>query len=611
MTDRILIVLGILAGAIGLFAWGRPRADIVGILVVLALMSSGILTPGEALAGFGSPVVILIAAIFVVSEGLVNTGVAQRLGNAVVKAGHGNETRLVTLIMLLAGGIGSVMNSSAIAAMLIPVVQTIADKTGLNPKRLLMPLCIAVMISGMMTLIASSPNIIIENILRARGHTPLGFFSWTPIGVAALAVGILFMLLVGRNLLSKRLTAERAGITSPNTRDLISSYNLENRWHRVRVEAGSDLIDRSVAQMQQPLYNQFGLILVGFEKHLNGKTRFLPALPETVFENDDIIFVLVGEEQVQELVKTSRCFVVPPLEERQRSEALQEIGVAEVMLSPESKWIGNTLSDLEVHSRYHLTVLAIRHRSKPLTENMEGQTLDFGDTLLVAGNWADLNRLGDERENFVLLTLPAEYQERLPARRKAPVAVGIVITMVVIMVFSFLPNAAAALIAALAMIASGCVRLNTFYRVISWSTLVLIAGMLPLATALTKTGATTLMAGGLVKTLGSLAPSLMLGVVFLVTALVGLFISNSATAVLIAPVAIEAAEALHVSPQAFAMTVAIACSAAYVTPVSSPTNMLVMEPGGYVFGDYVKVGLPMLLLTMLVTVVLVKVIYPF
>jgi di/tricarboxylate transporter len=166
-----------------------------------------------------------------------------------------------------------------------------------------------------------------------------------------------------------------------------------------------------------------------------------------------------------------------------------------------------------------------------------------------------------------------------------------------------------ALIAALAMIASGCVRLETIYRIISWKTLVLIASMLPLATALTKTGATTLMANGLVGALGSLGPILMLGVVFLVTALVGLFISNAATAVLIAPVAIEAAQALHVSPQAFAMTVAIACSAAFVTPVSSPTNMLVMEPGGYVFGDYVKVGLPMLLLTMLVTVALARAIY--
>jgi di/tricarboxylate transporter len=238
------------------------------------------------------------------------------------------------------------------------------------------------------------------------------------------------------------------------------------------------------------------------------------------------------------------------------------------------------------------------------------QTLDFGDTLLVAGDWADIGKLWDDREDFVVLTLPAEYQERLPARQRAPVAIGILVGMVVVMAFGLIPNSAAALLAALAMIVGGCVRLDAIYRIIRWKTVVLIAGMLPLATALTKTGATDLMAKELVAALGSLGPIAMLVVVFLVTALVGLFVSNSATAVLIGPIAIDAAQTLHVSPYAFAMTASIACCAAYVTPVSSPVNMLVMEPGGYAFGDYVKIGLPLLLLTLLVTVALVAVIYP-
>jgi di/tricarboxylate transporter len=610
MTEKMLGVFGILAVAIGLFAWGRPRADIVGILVVLALMSSGILTPVEALAGFGSPVVILIAAIFIVSEGLVNTGVAQRLGEAVVKVGGGNETRLVVLIMLLAGGVGSVLNSSAIAAMLIPVVLTIANKTGLNRKRMLMPLCVSVMISGMMTLIASSPNIIIENILRERGATPLGFFSWAPFGIVILAISILFMLSIGRNLLSRQRSEENAGDGAPKVYDTIASYDLIDRWHRLSVLAGSSLVGRSVAEMQPLLRDRFGLVVVGLEKHRLGKREFLPALPETIFEADDIIFTLVPGKQLPELLETFGCQIAGPLDERQRQNALQDMGVAEVMLSPESKAIGKPLSELEIRSRYRLSVLALRHRSRPLTENLGEQVLDFGDTLLVGGRWEDIDRLRDERDNFVILNLPLEYQERLPARGRAPIAVAILIAMVAIMVLQSLPNAAIALIAALAMIAGGCVRLDSIYRVISWKTLVLIAGMLPLATALSKTGATTLMANGLVKALGSLGPNWMLGAVFLITALVGLFISNSATAVLIAPIALEAADALRVSPQAFAMTVAIACSAAYVTPVSSPTNMLVMEPGGYRFGDYVKVGLPMLLLTLIATVALVQVFFP-
>jgi di/tricarboxylate transporter len=608
MTAPMLMIFGILAGAIVLFAWGRPRADIVALLVVLALMLSRVLTPREALAGFGDPVVILIAAIFIVGEALVNTGVAHRLGEAVMKLGRGNETRLIVLIMMFAGGIGAFMSSSAIVAMFVPVVLAVARKTGLNSKRMLMPLSVAALISGMMTLIASSPNMIIEGALREHGLAPFNFFSWTPFGLAVLAAAVAFML-TARGLLSKQLTAKGAGAASPSAFDLVGSYGLADRWHRLRVPASSPLIDRSVAQMQHR-YDNLGIVLVGFEKHLRSKTQFLAALPDSVFETDDTIFVVAERDQARQLIETQQLVELPQLDERQRAEALQELGAAELMLAPESKLIGKPLGDAEFRSRYHVSVLAIRHRGEPLTANLVNQTLDFGDTLLVGGDWADIGKLWDDRENFVVLTLPAEYQERLPARQRAPVAVGILIAMVAVMAFGVIPNSAAALLGALAMIAGGCVKLDAIYRIISWKTVVLIAGMLPLATALTKTGATELMATELVAALGSLGPIAMLAVVFLVTALVGLFVSNSATAVLIGPVAIEAAQTLHVSPYAFAMTVSIACCAAYVTPVSSPVNMLVMEPGGYAFGDYVKVGLPLLLLTMLVTVALVAAIYP-
>lgn len=608
MTEQMLIVFGILAGAIGLFAWGRLRADIVAILVVLALMLSRVLTPQESLAGFGDPVVILIAAIFIVGEALVNTGVAQRLGEAVLKAGRGSETRLIVLIMLLAGGIGAFMSSSAIVAMLIPVVLTIANKTGLNRKRMLMPLSVAALISGMMTLIASSPNMIIENALRAHGLAPLSFFAWTPFGVGVLVIGIAFMLLA-RGLLSKQLAAGEAGATAPGAYDLVGSYGLADRFHRLQTPADSPLIGQSVAQMRQA-YGALGVVIVGFEKHSHRKTQFLPALPETVCEPDDIIFVVGGKDHVLQLIESLHLVEMPRLDQAQRGQALQEIGAAEVMLAPESKLIGKTLGELEFRARYHVGVLAIRHRGERLTTNLASQTLDFGDTLLVAGAWSDIRRMCADDRDFVMLTLAAEYKELLPARERAPVAIGILVGMVLVMALELLPNAAAALLAALAMLATGCVRLDSIYRIISWKTLVLIAGMLPLATALTKTGATVLMAHGLVTALGSLGPLTMVAAVFLVTAVTGLFLSNSATAVLIAPVAIEAAKALHVSPHAFAMTVSIACCAAFVTPVSSAVNMLVMEPGGYSFGDYVKVGLPLLLLTMLVTVALVAWIYP-
>jgi di/tricarboxylate transporter len=604
----MLIVFGILTGAIGLFIWGRPRADIVAILVVLALMSSRVLTPSESLAGFGDPVVILMAAVFIVGEALVDTGVVQRLGEAVMKAGGGNETRLIVLVMSLAAVVGAFMSSTAVVAMFIPVVVAICNRTGLNRKRMLMPLSVATLISGMMTLIAASPNMIVENTLRARGLPALNFFSWTPFGLAVLASSMAFML-VGRRLLSKEVRADEAATKVPTALDLVNSYGLADRWHRLRVPAGSPLINRAVAQTRD-LYDRFEIMLVGFERHRHGKTQFLPALPESTFEIDDAIFVVVSEEHTQQLLATQRLVVLPRLDERQRAQALQDIGVAEVMVAPDSKWIGKPLGELELRARYHVSVLAARHRGEPLTTRLGAQRLDFGDTLLVAGDWNDLTRMWEDRQNFVALTLPAEYLERLPARRRLPIAVAILLGMIAVMAFGVMHNAAAALLAALAMLATRCIRVDAIYRVISWKTVVLTAGLLPLATALTRTGATERMAHGLVSTLGTLGPVAMLMVVFLVTAVVGLFISNAATAVLVAPVALEAAQKLHVSPSAIAMTVTIGCCAAFVTPVSSPVNMLVMEPGGYTFGDYVKIGLPLLVLTMVVTIALVAVIYP-
>jgi di/tricarboxylate transporter len=300
---------------------------------------------------------------------------------------------------------------------------------------------------------------------------------------------------------------------------------------------------------------------------------------------------------------------LPRLGARRRGEALQEIGAAEVMLAPESQLSGKTLRDVEFATRYRVAALGARHRGEPLGADLRDRPLGFGDTLLIAGHWDELSRLWEDRRNFVLLTMPAEYHERLPARRLAPVALVILLAMIVAMASGLMPSSAAALLAALAMIATGCVKPDDAYNVISWKTIVLVAGMLPLATALAKTGATALMAHTLVDTLGVLGPLAMLALTFLLTALVSLFISNSATAVLVAPVAIEAAQTLGVSPQAFAMTVAIACCAAYVTPVSSPGNMLVMDPGGYTFGDYVRIGLPLVMITMTITVALVAVIY--
>jgi di/tricarboxylate transporter len=606
LNRELFTVLGVLSLAAVLFASNRVRSDLVALLILLALMLSGVLTVGEALAGFSQPVVLVIATMFIVGEALVHTGITQSISEAVVRAGRGSEARILLFLMLGVSASGAFMSSTAIVALFAPVALDIAREAELNRKRLLMPLSFAALISGMMTLIATAPNLIVSNALRDRGLAPLAFFSFTPFGIAALFVGICYMMMCGRRMLSKESHAE-AGPQRHTIADLAETYGIWHQLSRLRVLPDSPLVGKSVGLSR--FYERFRINLIGFEKRVHGKRTFLPAHPETTFGAGDAIFVLGDKEPVHGLIEEEQLTVLPPLRERGQREAVQGVGLAEIILPPGSRLIGQTLREVAFRSHYSVTVLAVRRRGKPVTSDIGDLRMDFGDALLVSGSWPEILRLRGERECFVLLTLPDEYRTVAPARHRAPIALAIIATMVTSMALGLIPMVAAAMLAAVALIAARCVRLDAVYRVISWPTVVLIAGTLPLATALSKTGATDLVAQGLVRAMGHMGPLVMVGTVFLFTAVTGLFISNSATAILVAPVAIHVAHTVGVSPHAFAMTVAIACSAAYATPVSSPANTLVMDPGGYTFMDFVKVGLPLQLLTLLVTVLLMWLFY--
>ena len=603
---EIIVVLAVLGAAAVLFVTNLVRSDIVGILVMLALMLSGVLTVNEALAGFSNPVVLILVAMFVVSEALVNTGIAQQIGAVVLRAGRGDETRLVVLLMVVVALVGAFMSSTSAMAIFIPVALSVAQEAELNRKRLLMPLAVGALISGMMTLIATAPNLVVAVALKDKGLAPLAFFSFTPFGVAALVVGAGFMTLVGRQLLDreKHIKNQRTGLTVAG---LVGNYGLSDRLNRFRVMPDSPLVDRSVARIQ--MRQHFGLHLLALEKQQGGWPLYVQASAETVFESGDAIYIVGRKEEADRFAEANGLKRIPRLTGRKRQAFLEQVGVAEIMLAPTSKLIGKSLKDVQFRARFKATVLSIRRRGELLTEDLLDQPLDFGDALLVNAGWPDILRLRDERRDFVVLTLPQEFHDLIPARQQASWSLVIIGAMVAAMIAGVVPTVAAAMLAAVCLVLTRCVKLASVYRSVNWPAVVLIAGILPLATALNKSGAAQLISDRLVETLGVLGPFAMLALIFMVTALIGLFISNTATAVIIAPIAIDAALNLGVPPQAFAMTVAIACSAAYVTPVSSPVNMLIMEPGGYRFMDFVKVGLPLLLLTMVVTVALAGIIY--
>jgi len=610
VNPEIFIVFGILIGAAVLFVSNKIRSDLVGMLVLLALMMSGVLTVRESLAGFSDPVLVVIVAMFIVSEALVNTGVAQKIGEFVLKVGGGSEMFLIPLLMAAVAGIGAFMSSTAAVAIFIPISLTVANKARLNPKRLLMPLAMGGLISGMMTLIGTPPNLVVDGALQEKGLDPIGFFSFSPFGLAVLSMAIIYVLIFGRKMLAK----EEQSVPEKKSRttlEMVRSYGLIDRLYRLRVSTNSPWIGHSVAESR--MRTDYGFQCIAVEKKDFGSRKILQVEPGIVFDAGDEILVLGNKENIDSLTRDNELAKLPlklPYPDTRKSlEFKQKVGLAEIMLLPDSELVGKTLKEIQFRSRYKVSVVSLRRRGQPLTGELSDIPLDFGDALLVNAAWPDIRSLRDERENFVVLTLPEDLSEIAPAQKRAPLALAILGAMVGTMAFGLMPTVMAALLAAFLLIITRCVKLESIYHSINWHAVILIAGILPLATALDKSGAASLVAQGMVNTLGELGPMGMLVVIFAVTAATSLFISNTATAVLIAPIAIDAALEIGASPHAFAMTVAIACSAAFVTPVSSPGNMLVMEPGGYTFLDFVKVGLPLLVLTLIATVILATLIY--
>ncbi len=335
MTPQAIFVIGVLATAAALFAINKIRSDIVALLVVMALMLSGVLTVPQSLAGFADPVVILIAALFVVSEAVVSTGLSTRISEMVMRIGGSSETRLLAVLMAVTAGVGAFMSSTAVVALFIPVAITIANRTGINRRTLLMPLAVAGLTSGMMTLIATAPNLIVDEALKERGLGSLGFFGFTPFGVAILVVAIAYMLLVGRRLLAAKDKGKDVATDARTVKDLADAYGLDSRVARLRVLPVSPLHDHTVVRMG--LRTRYGVVVVGFDKGRGNSHVFIPALLETVFRIGDAFYVVGDEEQIATLCDEMKLERLPRLPEHLARQALQEIGFAEVMLAPTSR----------------------------------------------------------------------------------------------------------------------------------------------------------------------------------------------------------------------------------------------------------------------------------
>lgn len=607
MNTDLLLVLALLAGCVGLFALNKPRMDVVAVLAMVALPLTGVLSVQEALAGFSDPSVVLIATLFVIGDGLVRTGIAYRLGDWLMRAAGNSETRLLILLMLAVAGLGSVMSSTGVVAIFIPVVLGIANRMKVSPRRLMMPLAFAGLISGMLTLVATPPNLVVNSELRRAGLEGFAFFAFTPIGLAILLLGIGYMLLARRWLgIDKHSETLEPRHTLA---DLAQSYRLDERERRLRILPGSVLANQALDALQ--LRSQYGINVIAVERHERLRNLLLMATGNTELFVGDVLLVDLASPAIGLLGAYQELGLEPlQLSTSYYADHARELGLAEVALPPDSRLPGKTIQQLGFRSRHKLNVVGLRRNREALQGLLVDEKLKPADTLLVAGSWKHIHRLQGLNRDFLVLSLPAEVDDVAPAANQAPFALLGLAVMIVLMVGGVVPNVLAALIGCLVMGLFRCIDMDSAYKAIHWQSLILIVGMLPFALALQKTGGIALATSGLVGLLGDAGPHALLACLFLLTELIGLFISNTATAVLMAPVALSTAEQLGASPYPFAMIVALAASAAFMTPISSPVNTLVLGPGQYRFADFVRIGVPFTLLVMAVSVALVPLLFP-
>ncbi|EBJ1004257.1 SLC13 family permease [Salmonella enterica] len=608
MNGELIWVLSLLVIAVVLFATGKVRMDAVALFVIVAFVLSGTLTLPEAFSGFSDPNVILIAALFIIGDGLVRTGVATVVGAWLVKMAGSSEIKMLVLLMITVAGLGAFMSSTGVVAIFIPVVLSVSMHMQTSPSRLMMPLSFAGLISGMMTLVATPPNLVVNSELLREGLHGFSFFSVTPLGLVVLALGIVYMLMM-RFMLKGDAPGQQGG-KRRTFRDLIREYRLTGRARRLAIRPGSPMVGQRLDDLK--LRERYGANVIGVERWRRFRRVIVNVNGVSEFRARDVLLIDMSAVEVDLREFCAEQLLEPMvLRGEYFSDQALDVGMAEISLIPESELIGKSVREIAFRTRYGLNVVGLKRDGIALEGSLADEPLLMGDIILVVGNWKLISQLGQKGRDFVVLNMPVEVSEASPAHSQAPHAIFCLVLMVALMLTDEIPNPIAAIIACLLMGKFRCIDAESAYKAIHWPSIILIVGMMPFALALQKTGGVSLVVKGLMDIGGGYGPYMMLGCLFVLCAAIGLFISNTATAVLMAPIALAAAKSMGVSPYPFAMAVAMAASAAFMTPVSSPVNTLVLGPGSYSFSDFVKLGVPFTLIVMAVCIVMIPMLFPF
>lgn len=606
---QVLIILIVTAG---LLVWGRIRSDVVALCSMVALVLTGVITPEEGLAGFSNSVVIMIAGLFIVGGAITQTGLARLISNKVLSLAGESELRLFYLVILVTIIVGLFVSNTGTVAILMPIVVTIAAQSGVDARRLLMPMAFACSISGMMTLIGTPPTLIVHNSLIESGHEGLQFFTTLPVGLVILLICGTLLRPLSKLLARGKETAVDTKRIRKSPEQLSSQYNLLEDLYRLRVEEGSFLRKKTLAELD--LTGRFHCSVIGVKGVHLGARATVPTA-ETMLHRGFVLHVSGAYEDVQRLAEEACLTFLDEEQEGQRTFSgrlsFSEYGLAEVVVKHGSGLIGRRISDTHLRQTYGISVVGLQRNRSYITHRLSRATLQEGDMLLLQGTWEDIERLGAQETDLILLGEPATEASKAIISERGPVAAVIIFLMILAMIFNWLPPVMAVLVADILLILTRCFRsVKDAIGTISWESVILFAAMIPLATAMDNTGLSAMISGGIVSGLGSYGPYAVLAGIMLGTQVLTMFISNTATAVLFAPIALQAATALGVSPVPFMIGVSVAASMCFMSPFSTPPNAMVMSVGKYSFMDYVRVGLPLQVIVIAAMVWLLPLFYP-
>lgn len=594
MSTEQWITLIIIFGAVVLLVSNRLRADLVALMVMVALGLSGVITSQESFSGFSSSAVMTILGISMISVALQMTGATNSLGRIMLKLGGGSETRLVLMVTLVSAILSLFMNNIAAVGVLLPAVMSLSRRSRVSPSRLLMPLAFGTILGGMATLLTTS-NIIVSGALREAGLPSFGLLDYFPVGGPVMIAGILFLSLVGIRLLPSGSNADKIDGKRELTERLSELYQVRKNLVRLELLPDSPLANRSIKEGCWSRNLHLNLLAVLRSK----ETIFSPEPDLPVLAGD----ILIARGQISpELAEINRLKVepvsLPELKVTDESHPL-----AEILVSPHSRLIGKSIREINFRDRYGLSVIGIWRSGKPVDIDHADLPLQFGDALLVTGHAMQIRNLRNNEDLVVL----EEDPDAILLPRKGLITIIITLATLLVAAIGYLPVALVAIGGALLLILTGSMSLNDAFRGIEWKAIFLIAGLWPLSIALQSSGLAEKAVSSMLGLLGPIQPILLITLFLAISMLLTLLMSGQVSAIVMIPLALTAAQSLGLDARPFAMAVAMGCSLAFVTPLGHPVNIMVMSPGGYSFKDYAKVGLPLTIISFVLIILLIRI----